>query len=311
VEGTATLPDGTQVPGKQFNYKNIVKDVATGETTASKWIPIPEVVAALPTATESPPDLALPQNEALPYTVTKLTAEQMAVKGITGTGFEITGKYQGKVPLDITVAMSKAIEDQFGRVRVCRLNPNMTPPAGERTQEMVLLGFYMAYLRDHNLNEGYTFEQYISDLMAGKDMSVWAYGQKLDGSLGKFKAKPGVVYFVATNTAIDQYGNGQVTTKPTYTTGFGYQEKANSGLGIIDQLYAAYEDDNEFCSHIGERYLAGFGVMGSNMIEFIGSSSIGAPHYKFPKSVDRINNDAFQRELWTAYRLNSWFIIQP
>jgi hypothetical protein len=226
-----------------------------------------------------------------------LTSEQLAAKGIIGTGFEISGNYQGKFPMDITVALSKAIEDQYKRVRACVPEQKMAElgkPAEERTQETALLGFYMAYVRDKGFTEdNYSFDKYVADLAAGKDMSADFYGKKLDGSEGVFRAMPGAVEFVVINTNVDPYGNGEFTTKSS-GPGFGYLERPDGGLRIVFEMYTNPNDDSEFCSILTETYNSAFGIMGLDIDAFSHGYPIGFPTYKFPNTIGSLNKTPFQ-----------------
>ncbi len=235
-----------------------------------------------------------------PYTVTQLDANGMKeAHGIIGTGLEINGEYQG-IPMDITVAISKAIEDQYGRVRVCKLNPKMgdldpSQPAGIRAQKAALLGFYMAVVRDMGATEdSYTFDRFVKDLANGKVISAKFYGKKIDGSVGIFTAKPGVVEFVSINAKVDPYGNGEVTIKPSYATGWGYQEMPDGGLRIVFVRDGNFNDDYEFCSIINEELNSAFTFMGHGLETLSQSLPFSAPRNKFPKTIAALDKTSFQ-----------------
>jgi hypothetical protein len=156
--------------------------------------------------------------------------------------------------------------------------------AEERTQEVALLGFYMAYVRDRGSTEdNYTFDQYVAHLAVGKDMSAQFYGKKLDGSEGTFTAKPGTVEFVVINAKVDPYGNGEITTKSNGPR-FGYLERPDGGLRIVFEMYINPKDDSEFCSLLAEIYNSAFGIMGLDIDAFSHGYPIGFPTYKFPNT---------------------------
>ena len=175
------------------------------------------------------------------------------------------------------------------------------------------MGFYMAYVRDKELTENnYSFERYVADLAAGRNMNVQFYGVKLDGSVGTFIAKPGVIEFVAISPDTTKYGDTIVTTKPFRTNGYGYQEKQGGGLRIVSKIDGTVDDDWNFCQWFDMNYELGFGVMGAAIRDSTGDWPLyGFPLDKFPKALDRMNKAVVQREIYTQYGLNSWIFIQP
>jgi len=278
---------------------------------------IPTEVTSTPAATATAEATATTAIE-YPPTVHALTSNELAEKGIAGTGFEIIDKFQGVIPLDITVVISKTIQDQYGRVRQCVLNPDMakldpTRSAEERAEETALLGFYMAYVRDHGYTENsYTFDKYLSDLSAGKDMSVNMYGEKLDGTIGTFKTKPGVIEFIGIAPGAASYGDPILTNSLAYLrNGYGYQELKDGGMRIV---YTIPDEDNDllFCGSLTTNYEGGFGKMGYPMEGIRGGYKFyGVPTDTFPKTVDRLNNTVGDNEVWAKYGISGAIFIQP
>jgi hypothetical protein len=236
--------------------------------------------------------------KAPPYTVTRLSAEQMAAThGIVGTGLEIDGEYEG-VPMKITIALSKTIEDQYGRVRQCKLDLRMgevdpSLPAGTRVMKEAALGFFMAKTRDIGATEdSYKLSQFLNDVAEKRVTSVQLAGKRLDGSVGVFTTKLGVVEFVGVGSAA-QYGDDIVKTRAFLLNGYAYQQLAD-GVRIVYKI-DEHNDDDEFCMVLSMYYSVGVGQMGANLKGLEGDFEIsGANLVMFPKTFDLLNKTTFQ-----------------
>jgi len=289
----------------------------------------PAETALVPTGTATTLAKVAPTNTATPVPTVEptptaefpaadyaLSPGELAAKGIIGTGLEITDKYQGKIPLDITVALSKTIETQFGPMK-CVPNQKMaeldkTRSAEERAQETALLGYYMGYVRDKGLTENnYSFDQYLASLAAGRDMSFQVYGKKLDGTMGTFMAKPGVFQLVVIAPPAALYGDDIVTSKPFLWNGYTSQQLPGGGLRFVAEMHGPYTND-EFCIELSMNYNVGFGVMGNIISDMDGHhSSYGLPVDKFPKTIARLNGTSADPEVWTKYGISAWIFIKP
>jgi hypothetical protein len=303
-------------PGQTFGPTSTPSPTIT-VTVIPTQTDIPTEVTSTPAATATAEATATTAIE-YPPTVHALTSDDLTEKGIAGTGFEIIDKFQGVIPLDITVVISKTIQDQYGRVRQCILNPNMakldpTRSAEERAEETALLGFYMAYVRDHGYTENsYTFDKYLSDLSAGKDMSVQMYGEKLDGTIGTFKTKPGVIEFIGIAPGSGSYGDPVLTNSRAYLLNdFGYQELKDGGMRIVNTI-PEEDADLAFCSELNIEYEGSFGKMGWSIKDLKGDYPMyGGPTDTFPKTVDRLNNTVGDNEVWAKYGISGAIFIQP
>lgn len=300
LAGKTTLPNGDTIFTKFMEYKTY-----RGENPWQEVSGVNEVIEK--------------ETSTLSDTVHNLSANEMFLKkGVLGTGFEVVDKFQDKIPMDITIVLSKTIQDQYGRVRECKLNPKMAEldperSAEERTQEVALLGFYMAYVRDHGYTENnYSFEKYIADLATGKDMSVKMFGKKLDGTIGEFETKPGVIEFIGIAPGTNSYGDPILTTSPAYLrNGYGYQELEGGGLRIVYTI-SKENGDLEFCSELSKDYDGAFGKMGHPMEGIRGDYKLyGVPVDTFPKTIDYQNNTVTDQEIWSKYKLSTWLLISP
>ena len=291
-------------------------EVAT-EIPTLTLIPEPTATATLEptvTATVIPTEVA----REFPAEVHILSPEELAEKKLYGSGFELKTDFKG-IPVDLTIVTSKATLAQYKQTQGCMPNQEMVKygaSSEDRMSEMIFLGHYIGYLRDHdNMKESsYTFEQYIADLKVGADRSYSIWGPRLDGSDGEWRINPlAPVEYVVTTEKIDPDGNGRGTSLEGGGSSTGYQQLENGGMRIVRAIGSdPYAEYFRLCVTSASDFANNLWYLGSDLETLQGRWQLSLSGDLFPSSQIKIRELMFDFTTWNnSNRLIELGILMP
>jgi len=171
-----------------------------------------------------------------------LNLDQKIERGLAPDAFaiEVKGEFEG-VSVDVTFAISKSLADKLpgGGLKI------VTPPGSELSgKERIMKGVLMAYYRLYLQREGldfdksnYSFEQYLADYKAGKDMKSNVY--LVDPATGEgkiYQIDPSIpIVSVVTEKEKDPNGDAPlfITNAPGYRAGMGFYLLPNGNVKSV------------------------------------------------------------------------------
>lgn len=285
TEIVTELPTETQIPTETAT------ELPTATLTETK------IPTSTPTETQIPTEAA----SEFPAEVHILSPEELAEKKLYGSGFELITDFQG-IPVDLTVATSKATLAQYKQTQGCMPNQEMVKygaSAEDRMAEMVFLGHYIGYLRDRgNMKESsYPFEQYIADLKTGTDRSYSIWGPRLDGSDGEWRINPiAPVEYVVTTEKVDPDGNGKGTTLGGGP--FGYQQLENGGLRLVNVIGYTTPEYFQLCMASVDGINNMLWYLGADLETLQGKWQLSLRGDLFPISQQKLRELVFDYPTW-------------
>ncbi len=235
------------------------------------------------------------------YELYELSSEQLAAKHLYGSGFEINAEYEG-VPVNFTAVTSEGNLIRYNQTRGCMLNTEMAKygyPAEDRIAKMVFLGHYVGYLRDNRLSETqFTFEEYMANLKAGRDMGYAIYGIKTDQDTGEFLVDPlKPVEYVVTESETDPNGRGTALLNDNASRR-GYIQLENGGLRIIQQLAGSASNMFNFCIVTGNELSTSLLSLGGELGALQGWGQFTYPGFVYPITKVELENTVINLQIY-------------